>query len=130
MPDAVGIVWSRPADLAKEMLDHAVYYFPRERASAFDYLRDDSSACSLADLPQGLDRSIPACLHTLTRSGLRVALVDATSGDIAMSPFRVMRALSPDLQPISFGYGLDRLSVPYLAALDPVASEDEIAPIW
>ena len=114
----------------KQMLDHAIYYFPPERASAFDYLRDDSSACALADLPHKLDRSLRACSQALAGSGVRVGLVDVTSRDIAMSPFRVMRAVSPDLQPISFGYGLDRLSVPHLAALGVAASEDEIAPIW
>jgi hypothetical protein len=61
---------------------------------------------------------------------VRVALVDVTSADIAMSPFRVVRAVSPDLQPISFGYESNRLSVPHLAALGAAASEDEISPIW
>jgi len=113
-----------------EMLHHATYYFPPERASAFDYLRDDSIVCSLADLPNNLERSLTACSRDLANSGVRVALVDVTSGDIAASPFRVIRALSPDLQPISFGFGLNRLLVPHLTRLGLSLPENRIVPIW
>lgn len=66
------------AENVTEMLDHATYYFPQERASAFNYLRDDSNFCSLADLPHNLERSLPACSHDLAKLGVRVALVDVT----------------------------------------------------
>jgi ribosomal protein S12 methylthiotransferase accessory factor len=114
----------------KQMLDHASYYFPPEHASAFDYLRHAGNPCSLADLPQRSDRSLSACSQALEMSHIRVALVEVTSPDIATTPVHVLRAISPDLQAISFGYGLDRQSVPRLAALNPVMSAWDIAPIW
>jgi ribosomal protein S12 methylthiotransferase accessory factor len=133
----------------RQMLDHASYYFPAARASAFDYLRRNWSPGSLAGYPvghskdypqpfsadrsQAPERSLSACSRALAASGVRVALVDVTSSEIATTPFRVMRAISPDLQGISFGYGLDREPVPRLVALGTLgeaASDLEIAPIW
>lgn len=110
------------------MLDHARYYFPPERARAFDYLRDDSDACALADLPAGSERSLKGCVDALAASNIRVALLDVTSADVATAGFVVIRAVSPDLQPISFGYGLDRLPIPRLQALG--AKVSDISPIW
>ena len=112
-----------------EIIHHATYYFPKERASAFDYLRDDSHACLLADLPGGRERSLRVCSQDLAKSGVRAALADVTSMDIATGPFRVIRAISPDLQPISFGFGLDRLPVPHLANIC-ISTENQIVPIW
>ena len=45
----------------------------------------------------------------LRAQGIRVAIVDVTSRDVASGPFRVARAVSPDLMPITFGHGLERL---------------------
>jgi len=115
----------------RQMLDHASYYFPRERATAFDYLRDSSNACSLSDVAKGeVERSLPVCTAALKSAGIRVALVDVTSPDIRSTPFKVVRAVSPDLQPISFGYGLDRETVPRLAGSQVVLAAHEISPIW
>lgn len=118
----------KAASDVSDMLDHARYYFSPERARAFDYLRDDSDACGLTDLPPGAERSLTRCLDTLAESNIRVALVDVTSADVGMTGLVVMRAVSPDLQPISFGYGLDRLPVPRLQALG--ARTSDISPIW
>lgn len=114
----------------KQMLDHASYYFPAERGSAFDYLRCANHSCSLADFPKGAERSLSACARALAMSGIRIALVEVTSPDIAMAQFHVVRAISPDLQAISFGYGLDRQPVPRLAQFNTAISRNEIVPIW
>jgi len=46
-----------------------------------------------------------------------------------MGPFRVARAVSPDLQGISYGFALDRLPV---ARIDPrrVVDLPPVHPIW
>ncbi len=118
------------ASKVREMIDHARYYFLPDRARALDYLWHTSNTCSLADLPQGSERSLHALGSSLAAAGARVALVDVTSPDIAIHPLWVMRAVSPDLQPISFGYGLERLSVPRLAAIGDANDDNRIAPIW
>jgi ribosomal protein S12 methylthiotransferase accessory factor len=129
MKTAAHLIPKRPSDVA-DMLDHARYYFPPDRARAFDHLRHGSEACAFADLPRCSERSLLACARALAESHVRVALADVTSADVARTSFVVVRAISPDLQPISFGYGLDRLPIPRLKALGIRASSDEIAPIW
>ena len=127
MKTAPHLIPERASNVA-EILDHARYYFPAERAAAFDFLRAGHEAVALADLRAGPTRSLAACARVLAAADVRVALVDITSADV--TTFCVMRAVSPDLQPISFGYGLDRLPVPRLAALGIPTTKDEIAPIW
>lgn len=114
----------------REMLDHAKYYFPAARARAFDHLRRPSDVVSLDDLPPGPGRSLEACGEALAKAGIRVALVDVTAPDIALTPLRVMRAVSPDLQPITFGHGLERQPVARLAGRVAALSEEDVSPIW
>jgi bacteriocin biosynthesis cyclodehydratase domain-containing protein len=103
----------------REMLDHAAYYFPAERASAFDRVRSDKPAVSISDLyapPKPAD--------------IRVAIVDVTSPDVATGPFRVVRAVSPDLQGLAYGYGMDRAVVSRIRAMGLAAEVPDIHPIW
>jgi ribosomal protein S12 methylthiotransferase accessory factor len=102
----------------REMLDHAAYYFAKERAAAFDRLRSENTTVKLRDLKRIEMRS-------LGEAGVRVALVDVTSADVATGPFSVMRAVSPDLQPIWYGYGLERIHKLKIARDVP-----PINPIW
>jgi thiazole/oxazole-forming peptide maturase SagD family component len=111
----------------EDMLHHAVYYFPAARTRAFDRLRGSGSRVSL---PAGRDRSLAECAASLTAAGVRVALVDVTSPDVATGPFRVVRAVSPDLQGISYGYGLDRAVVERVRRRGIVKDIPEIHPIW
>jgi ribosomal protein S12 methylthiotransferase accessory factor len=108
----------------REMLDHAAYYFPKERATAFDRLRSHETI-ALRDLKSVAKRSLKDCAAALAKAGVRVALVDVTSADVATGPFSVMRAVSPDLQPIWYGYGLERIHK--LKVADDVPP---INPIW
>lgn len=111
----------------REMLDHAAYYFPRERASAFDRLRNKHASLKLREFERVSKRSLDDCVSALTAAGVRVALVDVTSADVATGPFRVMRAVSADLQPIWYGYGLERKPV---RRLKLAADIPPINPIW
>jgi ribosomal protein S12 methylthiotransferase accessory factor len=110
----------------REMLDHAAYYFPAEHASAFDRLRSTATGVSIRSLPV----SKRGLADELRSAGIRVALVDVTSPDVATGPFRVVRAVSPDLQPISYGYGLDRAPVERIAARGIAVDVPTIHPIW
>lgn len=108
----------------REMLDHAAYYFPKERATAFDRLRSEETV-SLSDLKSVAARSLKDCAAELETAGVRVALVDVTSADVATGPFSVMRAVSPDLQPIWYGFGLERIN-----KLEIASDVPPINPIW
>lgn len=114
----------------REMLDHAAYYFPRERASGFDRLRNENTALRLRDLKSDGTRSLSDCASVLAAAGVRVALVDVTAADVATGPFKVMRAVSPDLQPIWYGYGLERAPVERVRKLGLAPDIPPINPIW
>jgi hypothetical protein len=66
----------------------------------------------------------------LNAAGIRVALVNVTSADVATGPFCVERAVSPDLQPISYGYGLERSPVERIRTLKLASEIPAIHPIW
>ena len=121
-----------PTDPAsvREMLDHAAYYFPQERASAFDSLRTGKTSVCLSDLNSVAKRSLNDCVSALNQAGVRIALIDVTSADVATGPFRVVRAVSPDLQPIWYGYGLERNPTERIRKLGIASDIPPINPIW
>ena len=123
-------VLTTPADptAVREMLDHAAYYFPQERASAFDRLRSNKESARLSDLK--VNRSLQDCVAALTKASVRVALIDVTSADVATGPFRVVRAVSPDLQPIWYGYGMERSPVERIRKMKLASDVPAINPIW
>lgn len=114
----------------QEMLHHAAYYFPRERAKAFNRLRNSDAPLALCDLAQGPTRSLVNCASELDAAGVRVALVDVTSADVATGPFRVVRAVSPNLESLSYGYGLERNPVERIRILKLASEIPAIHPIW
>lgn len=115
---------SGKAQAVRTVLDHAAWYVPVERRSAFDPLRAGAGTISLGDLAATpVDRPLRHCAAELAAAGIRVAVVDVTSPDVATGPFTVMRAVSPDLQPTSYGFGLDRLPVGRLAGRVGVAPD-------
>jgi thiazole/oxazole-forming peptide maturase SagD family component len=115
----------------RDMLQHASYYFPKERAEAFDRLRNSEARIALGDFVKtSQPSSLTSCASLLKTAGVRVALVDVTSPDLATGPFRVIRAVSPELQPISYGYGLHRRPVERIRALGLASAIPPIHPIW
>ena len=121
-----------------QMTDHAAYYFPSERVAAFDRLRSDGAPVAWRDFAAQVPNQSPSAFAlganelrmALEAAGIRIALVDVTSADVATGPFRVVRAVSPDLQPISYGYGLDREPVNRLRMRGLASDAPPIHPIW
>ena len=95
-------------------LDHALFYLPRERAANCDFLRSGSETVSLQSLKEPTEISLEECSRRLSLAGLRVAVVDVTAPDVALTPFRVVRALGVNMQPIYCGHGMQRLANPRL----------------
>jgi len=115
----------------REMLQHAAYYFPRERATAFDRLRNHDAPLALRDLLEAASKqSLAICASELNAARVRVALVDVTSADVATGPFAVVRAISPDLQPIWYGYGLESQPVERVRIQGLAPEIPPIHPIW
>lgn len=119
----------RPEDV-RGMLDHAAYYFRPDRVVAFDRLRCGGTT-RLADLPEtGAPASTDDLAGVLGAAGVKVALVDVTSSDVATGPFRVVRAVSARLQPLSYGHGNDRAVVPRLRPRLLPAHRRPVHPVW
>ncbi|MBL9139931.1 MAG: TOMM precursor leader peptide-binding protein [Verrucomicrobiales bacterium] len=115
----------------REMLDHAAFYFRPERVEAFNAMRAGSEKFGWKDLmAHRVERSLEKCASALRDAGVRVAVVDVTSADVATGPFQVWRAVSPDLQPISYGFGLDRQRRCGLRSGCRGARSGAIHPIW
>jgi ribosomal protein S12 methylthiotransferase accessory factor len=55
-----------------------------------------------------------ACVAALAGAGIRVAAIDVTSPDVALTPLRVARVFGEYLQPIHFGAGNHRTNNPRL----------------
>jgi hypothetical protein len=102
------------------MLDHAAFYFPVDRARAFDRIRSGGESITLREVVAA-QTGTPA---------LRIALVDVTSPDVATGPFRVVRAVSPDLQPLTYGYGFDRPPIERIQRMGVASDVSPIHPIW
>lgn len=114
----------------KDLIDHATFYFPPENARAFDRVRGSARRISLSSLPSPNDRSLDACAASLEAAQIRVAVVDVTSSDLATGPFRVVRAVSPDLSPLSYGYGLERLPVKRIRSRVNRVDVPPVHPMW
>ncbi|MGK3986574.1 TOMM precursor leader peptide-binding protein [Sorangium sp. So ce136] len=107
----------RPEDV-RTLEDHAVYYLPPSRAAAFAFLRQGGTVTA-AELEEPSEISLSELTRRVQAAGMRIAIVDVTSPDLAATPFRVARALGPDFQQIHFGHELARLGNPRLRSMAP-----------
>ncbi|AUX24951.1 uncharacterized protein SOCEGT47_054920 [Sorangium cellulosum] len=98
--------------------DHAAYYVPPSRATAFAFL-GEGGALTAAEIEEPEEVSLSELTRRVTAAGLRIAIVEVTSPDLATPPSRVVRALGPDFQQIHFGHRVARLGNPRLRAMAP-----------
>ena len=105
----------RPEDV-RTLVDHALYYIPPSRAGAFAFLAEGGEV-NAGELEEPPAISPGVLVSRLRAAGLRVAVADLTSPDLAATPFRVARALGPDFQQIHFGHELGRLGNPRLLTM-------------
>ncbi|OLR94603.1 YcaO-like family protein [Actinokineospora bangkokensis] len=110
--------------------DHATLYFPTSAVPAFDRLRTGGTT-PLSALPEpAFPTTRDHLAATLSTKGIRVALVDVTSADTATGPFRVVRAVSADLQPTTHGYAHRRGLVARHRRAGVVPGERPAHPLW
>lgn len=98
--------------------DHAAFYFNKDKLPAFDFMRQpESEAIDVSDWQWKPVHTMAQLKERLDEAGVRIAVVDVTSPDIKLSPFRVARAIGPHLQPIHFGEQFRRFDNPRLRRL-------------
>ncbi|TMP43396.1 hypothetical protein CWB96_02405 [Pseudoalteromonas citrea] len=98
--------------------DHAAYYFSKSKLATFDFMRRPlNEAKTLDDWPYEVITQVTQLKQRLDEAGVEVAIVDVTSPDMALSPFRVARAIGVNIQPIHFGEQFKRADNPRLRKL-------------
>jgi ribosomal protein S12 methylthiotransferase accessory factor len=112
----------------KSLEDHALFYVPRARNAAFEFLSKGDVRLA-GSLPEPDSISLSALSARVTTAGLRIAIADVTSRDLRKTPFRVARALGRGFQQIHFGHHLGRLGNPRLVALTNQGSNPDPHPM-
>lgn len=98
--------------------DHAAYYFSKSKLAAFDFMRRPlSEAKTVDEWSYDVIKDVNQLKQRLDDAGVEVAIVDVTSPDMALSPFRVARAIGVNMQPIHFGEQFKRVDNPRLRKL-------------
>jgi thiazole/oxazole-forming peptide maturase SagD family component len=118
-------------EVVREMLDHATFYFDPIRANAFERIRATHDHIPLTQLRSAsVERTLDGCASALREATVRVALVDVTPADVATGPFRVVRAVSPDLESITYGHGLTRTPTRHVQNQIEPAAAPPLHPLW
>lgn len=97
-----------PADV-RSLEDHAAYYALPERLSEFSFLDSDEIADCTDRSTGSVAGDIAFCIEALAQQGCRTFYVDITAPELEEFPIRVARVIVTGLQPIHFGYGMERL---------------------
>ena len=93
----------------KTIDDHAAYFFRQDHLHELDFLLNNPTKARIGDLEDHSKDGERDFAGAVVARGHRVFYRDLTTTDIEPYPIRVVRALAPQLQPISFGQGLERL---------------------
>jgi len=102
----------------RSLEDHAAFYFNKDKAGIFDFMRQPLEKAILPDQWQySAIKNAQDLKARLDEAGIEIAIVDVTSPDVALSPFKVARAIGPHLQPIHFGEQFRRFDNPRLRRL-------------
>lgn len=99
---------ARPEDV-RTLEDHAAYYALPERLAEFAFLDSGAMADGTNRSSGVVSRDLAFSAAALAEKGCRTAYVDITAPELADFPIRVARVLVTGLQPIHFGYGMERL---------------------
>ncbi len=109
-----GQEFGRDVIRSDQFIDHAWYYFDPARAGSASFLSEGTPA-PCAARPDIAVENVRELATLLATTGARVAVVDLTPPDLALSGLRIVRAFSDGLLPIHCGLGFERLEAPRLA---------------
>ncbi|MGI9273924.1 MAG: TOMM precursor leader peptide-binding protein [Endozoicomonas sp.] len=115
---ATSTSFPRHSHEVRSLEDHAAYYFMSDKQQAFDFMRQPLESAVHPDAwGYGRIRNIQDLRDRITGAGVDIAVVDVTSTDVSLSPFRVARAVGRHMQPIHFGEQFRRFDNPRLRRL-------------
>lgn len=97
----------------KTLDQHHAYFMDPANLHELSFWLEGDRKTSLDELPNNSAGSIradlTACVAALKKEGCRVVYSDLTTPDVDRYGLKVVRAIASGLQPIHFGYGLERL---------------------
>ena len=93
--------------------DHSTFHAAPANLRETEFLMTPRAVVPMADLVNHATGStagdLARCVSALRTAGCRVAYADLTTPDVAPFPIRVVRTIATGLQPIHFGFGMERL---------------------
>jgi ribosomal protein S12 methylthiotransferase accessory factor len=123
-------------DQFREMLHGASYMAQASQKDAFNFLRSNGRVVSLRSIVQERKTvwNLDALLQCLGDRGMSVFALDLTTDEAEQAGVKVVRAVIPELQPLSFHYlarflGHLRLYNAVLPCGDTMSTEDEVNPL-
>jgi ribosomal protein S12 methylthiotransferase accessory factor len=114
-----GALTAIPERDVRQIDDHAAYYLSPERNAALGFLADAASRQPVPP-PAGEDTDTAVDLiRECLAAGVRVATCDLTPPDVAACGISVVRAVSPDLVPLWFGWHREPVAHRRLRCVSP-----------
>jgi ribosomal protein S12 methylthiotransferase accessory factor len=93
--------------------DHSTFFASPARLGEIDFLMIPRRIIPMAGLlnhaTDSMAGDLALCVSALRGAGCRIAYADLTTPDVAAFPIRVVRTIATGLQPIHFGFGMERL---------------------
>lgn len=93
--------------------DHSAFLTIPERLNEFDFLLKHGCRQKIEDLPNksrgSVDLDLDECVNSMSHQGYRVCYVELTTPDVIDCGLHVVRTIATALQPIHFGFGMERL---------------------
>lgn len=107
---------SRPAPKHRSVHDlagHSAYFTLHEHLHELAFLIETPLEIAIEDIPDGSKGDAAAdlalCVDAMRGIGVEVACSEVTTPDLAGFPIRAFRVIATQLQPVHFGYGMERL---------------------
>lgn len=98
----------RSADAVQSLADHDSFYRDAERISSIEWWLDPTPCEANGESTSattGRDSGPLSAMDAFREAGVRAAFIDLTPPDLAHAGLSVVRAVSPDLLPLWFGFG-------------------------
>jgi ribosomal protein S12 methylthiotransferase accessory factor len=93
--------------------DHSAFMSQLDRRNEFEFLWQSGETRRVDELPNRSNgdaaQDLEHCARELAAKGHSPAYVELTTPDLVDYAVHVVRVIAPELQPVHFGYGLERL---------------------
>jgi ribosomal protein S12 methylthiotransferase accessory factor len=93
--------------------DHSMFFAAPTNLGEIEFLITPRRIIPMAGLvnhaTDSMAGDLALCVSALRTAGCRIAYADLTTPDVAAFPIRVVRTIATGLQPIHFGFGMERL---------------------